>query len=145
MKGRNAEFVATTEAELVATLRTRDHDRILRLVKHSPDNFSIPRGASEKFTHIEITMFAGTNLDTKRALYVEIAKRLEPFGVPSDYIKIVLIEVQPVDVGVWGGGAACDLAIGIRYRHLATNSGSISRARIHILQHRVSRHRIEMI
>lgn len=112
LKGRNAEFLAAIEAGLVAALRTPKDDKTLRLVEHAPENYSIPRWAGEKFTHIEITMFAGRSLDAKRALYAAIARKLEIFGVPPDDVKIILIEVQQADVGMRGGRAACDMAIG---------------------------------
>jgi phenylpyruvate tautomerase PptA (4-oxalocrotonate tautomerase family) len=82
------------------------------LIEHSPENFSIPRWAGEHFTHIEVTMFKGRSVDVKRALYGAIVKNLEPLGVPPNDVKIILIEVQPSDVGMRGGRAACDLEIG---------------------------------
>ena len=84
----------------------------LQLVKHSPESFSLPRWASEQFTHIEITMFRGRSLDVKRALYSAIVKNLKPFGVPPNDIKIILLEVSPSDVGMGGGRAASDLDLG---------------------------------
>ena len=112
LKGRNAEFLEAIEEGIVAALRTPEDDKILRLVEHSLEDFSIPRRASEKFTHIEITMFEGRSLDTKRALYAAIVNKLEAFDVPPDDVKIILIEVQSADVGMRGGRAACDMEIG---------------------------------
>jgi len=51
-------------------------------------------------------------LDLKRALYSAIVKNLEPFGVPPNDVKIILLEVSPSDVGMRGGRAACDLDLG---------------------------------
>ena len=68
--------------------------------------------AGEQFTHIEITMFSGRSLDVKRALYGAIVKNLEPFGVPPNDVKIILLEVSPSDVGMRGGRASCGLDLG---------------------------------
>jgi len=112
LKGRQADFLEAIEDGVVAALRTPMEDKILRLIEHSPENFSIPRWASERFTHIEITMFRGRSSDVKRALYRVIVENLEPFAVPPNDVKIILMEVSPADVGMRGGRAACDLDLG---------------------------------
>lgn len=112
LKGRRADFIEAIEDGIVAALRTPKDDKILRLIEHAPENFSIPRWAGEQFTHIEITMFKGRSIDVKRALYRAIVKNLEPLGVPPNDVKIILIEVLPSEVGMRGGRAACDLEIG---------------------------------
>ncbi len=112
LKGRNAEFIAAVEDGIVIGLRTPKDDKLVRLIEHAPENFSIPRWAGDHFTHIEITMFEGRSIDVKRELYRAIVRNLEPFGVPSDDIKIILIEVPTSNVGMRGGVAASDFEIG---------------------------------
>jgi len=112
LKDRKVDFIEAVEDGIVAALQTPKDDKILRLVEHSPDNFSIPRWAGERFTHIEITMFKGRSIEAKRALYRAIVRNLEPFGIPPNDIKIILIEVLPSEVGMRGGRAACDLDLG---------------------------------
>jgi hypothetical protein len=99
-------------AGIVEALRTPEDDKVLRLVQHPPEDFAIPGSAGERYTHIEITMFAGRTLSAKRELYRAIVRNLERFGVPPDDVKIILIEVAPESVGMRGGIAACDLDIG---------------------------------
>jgi phenylpyruvate tautomerase PptA (4-oxalocrotonate tautomerase family) len=99
-------------AGIVEALRTPEDDKVLRLVQHPPEDFAIPGSAGERYTHIEITMFAGRTLAAKRELYRAIVRNLERFGVPPDDVKIILIEVPPESVGMRGGIAACDLDIG---------------------------------
>jgi hypothetical protein len=112
LRERKAGFIEAIEDGIVSALQTPKDDKILRLVEHAPENFSIPRWAGERFTHIEITMFKGRSIDVKRALYRAIVGNLEPFGVPPNDVKIILIEVLPSEVGMRGGKAACDLEIG---------------------------------
>lgn len=112
LKGRNTEFIEAIESGIVSVLRTPSDDKIVRLIEHTPENFSIPRWAGDHFTHIEITMFAGRSLDVKRTLYRTIVSNLEPFGVAANDVKVILIEVLPSDVGMRGGFAAADLEIG---------------------------------
>lgn len=112
LRTRKGEFIEAIEDGIVAALQTPKDDKILRLIEHAPETFSIPRWAGERFTHIEITMFTGRSIEVKRTLYRTLVDRLEPFGVPANDVKIILIEVDPANVGMRGGQAACDLKLG---------------------------------
>jgi hypothetical protein len=113
---RGVQFLDAIHAAIVETLHTPEDDKVLRLVEHPPEHFAIPGSAGERYTHIEITMFAGRTLVTKRALYQAIVRNLERFGVPAKDVKIILIEVAAESVGMRGGVAACDLDIGYEIR-----------------------------
>lgn len=112
LEGQGPSFLDAIQTAMVETLGIPAHDKILRLVEHAPDHFAIPESASERFTHIEITLFAGRSLATKRALYEAIVLHLEVFGVPPGDIKIILIEVSRDSVGMRGGKPASELDLG---------------------------------
>jgi hypothetical protein len=112
LKERKAAFIEAIEDGIVVALQTPKDDKIVRLIEHAPDNFSIPRWAGDCFTHIEITMFKSRSIEVKRVLYRTIISNLEPFGIPPNDVKIILIEVLPSEVGMRGGRAASDLEIG---------------------------------
>ena len=112
LNGRKVEFVEAIENAIATALKAPESDKILRLIEHAPDNFSIPSWASDRFTHVEITMFKGRSIEVKRELYRLIVKNIEPFGVPPNDVKIILLEVAPSEVGMRGGKAACDVDIG---------------------------------
>jgi hypothetical protein len=116
LAGRGSQFLDAIHGAIVETLHTPPDDKVLRLVEHPPEHFAIPGAAGERYTHIEITMFAGRTLATKRALYQAIVRDLEPFGVPPQDVKIILIEVAAESVGLRGGRAACDLDLGYEIR-----------------------------
>jgi phenylpyruvate tautomerase PptA (4-oxalocrotonate tautomerase family) len=107
-----SRFLDAIHAGIVEALHTPEDDKVLRLVEHPPAHFAIPGSAGERYTHIEITMFAGRTLAAKRALYQAIVRNLKAFGIPPNDVKIILIEVSPESVGFRGGRAACDLDIG---------------------------------
>ena len=111
-----SRFLHAIHTGIVEVLRTPEDDKILRLVEHAPAHFAIPASAGERYTHVEITMFADRTLSTKRALYKTIVNHLRPFGVPENDVKIILIEVSLGNVGMRGGNAACDLDIGYEIR-----------------------------
>ena len=110
--GSGTRFLEAIHAGIVEALHTPEDDKVLRLVEHEPAHFAIPGSGGERYTHIEITMFAGRTLAAKRALYRAITRNLERFGVPPGDIKIILIEVSPESVGMRGGNAASDIEIG---------------------------------
>jgi len=112
LASNKAAVIEAVHAAMVAALQIPQHDRVLRLIEHVPENFAIPPGLSERFTRIEITLFAGRSLDAKRKLYREIVNRLEPFGVPPTAVKIALIEVPLENWGIRGGHAASDIDLG---------------------------------
>ena len=57
-------------------------------------------------------MFVGRTIELKRTLYRALVENLEPFGVPEGDVKIILIEVDPSNVGMRGGRAASDVELG---------------------------------
>jgi phenylpyruvate tautomerase PptA (4-oxalocrotonate tautomerase family) len=109
---RKSLFLEAVHTALVEALRTVRDEEVLRLVEHAPDNFVIPQTAGERFTRIEIVLLAGRSLEAKRALYETIVRKLAPFGVPSEDVKVVLIEVSNENVGIRGGKPVCDVDLG---------------------------------
>jgi len=109
---RKQAFIEAVHAAMVDALRIPEHDRVLRLVEHNVDNFLIPPNRGDRFTRIELQMFAGRSLEAKRKLYRCIVERLAQFGVPGDDIKIALIEIPLENWGIRGGRAASDIDLG---------------------------------
>jgi hypothetical protein len=109
---RKGDFIEAIQDGIVTTLKTPKDDKILRLIEHAPESFSIPRWAGERFTHIEITMFIGRSIEVKLTLYRALVENLEQFGVLEHDVKIILIEVDPSNVGMRGGRPASDLELG---------------------------------
>jgi phenylpyruvate tautomerase PptA (4-oxalocrotonate tautomerase family) len=113
---RKQAFIEAVHAAMVDALRIPQHDRVLRLIEHDVDSFMIPPNRGEKFTRIELQMFAGRSAEAKRKLYRCIVERLQPFGVPGDDIKIALIEIPLENWGIRGGMAASDIDLGFEVK-----------------------------
>jgi phenylpyruvate tautomerase PptA (4-oxalocrotonate tautomerase family) len=101
---------------LVDAFRIPAHDRTVRLLVHARDHFLCPpdKADPDVFTHITIDCFAGRSVGAKRALYRAIVGRLEPLGIPSDHVTVVLRESPPENWGIRGGQAACDVNLGFK-------------------------------
>lgn len=113
---KKSQFLDAIHAALVEAIKIPRDDKVLRFVAHAPEDFVIPPARGEKFTRIEITLFAGRSLEAKRKLYKAIVRNLEPFGVPPMDVKIALIEVPAENWEIRGGHAASDIDIGFEVR-----------------------------
>jgi hypothetical protein len=85
---------------------------LARLIEHAAGSYLTPFTAGERFTRIEIVLFGGRSLEAKRELYRAMVRNLQPFGIPPEDVKVVLVEITPENVGFRGGQAACDLDLG---------------------------------
>lgn len=102
-----AIYLAQQEA-----LQLPAHDRQIRYIEHRPEHFHVPPGKTENYTLVEITLFAGRSIETKRALYQTIVKNLGALGIAPDDIFIVLHEVAHENWGIRGGVPASEVDLG---------------------------------
>jgi hypothetical protein len=112
LDGRRTEFLQAVHRAVVFTLKTPEDEPLARLLEHRIDSYLSPDIAGERFTRIEIVLFKGRSLESKRRLYQALVENLRPFGVPAEDVKVVLIEVTADDVGFRGGKAASDVDLG---------------------------------
>jgi phenylpyruvate tautomerase PptA (4-oxalocrotonate tautomerase family) len=109
-------LLAAVHDALVSAFKIPDHDRTQRLCEHAPEDFEIPPGKGERYTVVELIVFAGRSIDAKRALYREIVERFEAIGVPRTDVFIVLLESPVENWGLRGGIAGCDLDFGFNLK-----------------------------
>jgi phenylpyruvate tautomerase PptA (4-oxalocrotonate tautomerase family) len=109
-------IVAAVRAALSDALQAPDDDPSVRLTEYSRDEFSLPYPDrhSEKYTLVEVTMFAGRSMDTKRRLYDAIVRALAGFEVPADDVLIVLHEPAMENWAVDGGTPASEVDVGFK-------------------------------
>jgi phenylpyruvate tautomerase PptA (4-oxalocrotonate tautomerase family) len=107
-----AGLLNAIHAAAVEALRIPDEDRTQILTEHPADAFDIPPGKGERFTLVEITMFAGRSLDAKRHLYRAVVRNLGRLGVPPSDVLIALREVALENWGIRGGTPASDVDLG---------------------------------
>lgn len=110
-EGKKAVLDAV-HATLVDTFKVPEHDRNQRIIEYDPEDFEVSVGKGERFMIVTIDALAGRSLDAKRALYRELASRLEAAGVPATDLIVVVHDVSAESWGTRGGWAACDLGLG---------------------------------
>jgi phenylpyruvate tautomerase PptA (4-oxalocrotonate tautomerase family) len=113
-EGSEPQIIEAVQSALVASLRIPDWDRDVVLDLHGDRTRITPTGRSERYTRVEITIFNGRSTDAKRILYKTLVANLAEVGVPSDEIKIVLIEVPPENWGLRGGFPASEIELGFK-------------------------------
>lgn len=101
--------IAAVQDALREALQLPEWDRTLRLIEHAPSHFAGPPGRGERYTLIEVVMFAGRSLAAKRALYQALVRNLAAVGVSELDVKICLIGVPMENWGIRGGQPASEV------------------------------------
>jgi phenylpyruvate tautomerase PptA (4-oxalocrotonate tautomerase family) len=118
LEGRPREeksgMVEAVRAALAGALRAPAEDPLVRLSEYPREQFSLPYPDrhSDRYTLVEVTMFKGRSLDTKRRLYDAIVSGLGAFDVPAEDVLIVLHEPAMENWGVDGGTPASEVDVG---------------------------------
>ncbi|HKA40524.1 MAG TPA: tautomerase family protein [Burkholderiales bacterium] len=107
-------IIAAVHAALMKALKTPEWDRTIRLVTHEPHRFAVPPGRSDRYTLIDIDLFAGRSLQAKRALYQALVRNLEELGIPPDHVKVLLRESGAENWGLRGGVPASEVDLGFK-------------------------------
>ena len=120
LEGRNADeqrkLIDAVAAALSEAVKAPEADPSVRLLEYPPARFSIPYPDrhSDLFTLVEVTMFAGRTMDTKRRLYQALVDGLTALDVPRNDILIVINEPPMHNWGVNGGVPASEVDVGFK-------------------------------
>jgi phenylpyruvate tautomerase PptA (4-oxalocrotonate tautomerase family) len=112
-KGKEKSFLlqlmGTVMDSVQEGLKLPADDRNIRLIEHDPVFFTMKKPYS---LLIEITLFSGRTLETKKRLYETLVNKLHrKMGISKEAAFIVLNE-QPMDNwGVRGGVAASEIQL----------------------------------
>jgi phenylpyruvate tautomerase PptA (4-oxalocrotonate tautomerase family) len=102
-RGKEQELIEVVQKSLLEGLKIPDWDRDVVLHVFDDRRRIIPTGCSERSTRIEIILYSGRTLETKRALYRSMVDNLARFGVPKSDVKIILLEMPRENWGIRGG------------------------------------------
>lgn len=109
-------LVDAVRAALSEALQAPLEDPCVRLAEYPREQFSLPfpDRHSVRYTLVEVTMFAGRSLDTKRRLYGAIVQQLATLGVASNDVLIVLHELPMENWALDGGVPASEVDVGFK-------------------------------
>lgn len=108
------QMISALHESMVECLKIPDHDRLIRLLEHAPEDFVVPPGCSENYVLVEISLFSGRSLDAKRALYKSVVSKFTEIGVSKKDIFIILHEVPRDNWGIRGGIPASEVDLGFK-------------------------------
>ncbi|MGZ7209199.1 MAG: tautomerase family protein [Methanobacterium sp.] len=111
LKGKSEEYKKALldgiHDALVESIKIPDNDRFQRLYELEEDNFEYPDTKTDNVTIIEIVMFQGRSIDSKKALYESIICKLDlDPGIDGEDITIVLHESPLENWGIRGKPAS---------------------------------------
>lgn len=109
---QEAAIIDALHQAMMEALKTPQWDKNIRLVVHEPHRFASPPGKDERYTLVNVDLFAGRSIDAKRAFYQAIVRNLAGCGIPEDHVLILLREAAPENWGVRGGKPASEVDIG---------------------------------
>jgi len=109
-------MIEAVQAAISGALRAPAEDPWVRLIEYPPDHFLIPHPErhSDRYTLVEVTMFAGRSLETKRRLYEGIVGALAGFDVSRGDVLIVLHEPPMESWGIDGATPASEVDVGFK-------------------------------
>jgi phenylpyruvate tautomerase PptA (4-oxalocrotonate tautomerase family) len=113
-RGEKEALMEAVRIALSEALQTPEDDPSVRLSEYPREQFSVPYPdrCSDRFTLVEVTMFAGRSMDAKRRLYETIVRRLVALNVPALDVLIVLHEPPMENWAVNGGTPASEVDVG---------------------------------
>ena len=103
----DAVYAAQREA-----LQLPEWDRQIRYTEYHQDFFQVIPGKSDNYVLVEISLFSGRSLNTKKTLYQNIVQRLGRLGIVETDITIILYEVSAENWGIHGGVPASEIDLG---------------------------------
>ncbi|HEX4894563.1 MAG TPA: tautomerase family protein [Hyphomicrobiaceae bacterium] len=113
-RGSERKVIEAVQAALVSALKIPAKDRDVVIDTYDETSRIVMTGRSQKFTRVEVTLFAGRSMEAKRALYKGLAANLAELGVPETEVKTILIEVPTENWGLRGGYPASELDLGFK-------------------------------
>jgi phenylpyruvate tautomerase PptA (4-oxalocrotonate tautomerase family) len=89
-------------SSLMDALGLPETKRFQRFFPMAPEDFVHPPDRTERYTIIEISMFAGRSGEAKGRLIALLFERLEAIGIAQQDVEITLCESPPSDWGIRG-------------------------------------------
>jgi phenylpyruvate tautomerase PptA (4-oxalocrotonate tautomerase family) len=113
-RGSERKVIEAVQAALVSALKIPEKDRDVVIDTYDETTRIVMTGRSQRYTRVEVTLFAGRSMEAKKALYRAVVMNLAELGVPETEVKTILIEVPTENWGLRGGYPASELDLGFK-------------------------------
>ncbi len=108
------EIMEAVHLAMREALKIPENDRDIRFHEYHPMDFQVSPEKTEKYILVEISMFTGRSLQTKKELYQGVVKNLGKLGISGSDVFIVLHEVPLENWGIRGGTPASEVDLGFK-------------------------------
>ncbi|HEY3326378.1 MAG TPA: tautomerase family protein [Novimethylophilus sp.] len=112
LEGSSEALFDRIDAVLCRVLKVPPDDSLIRLNEYPREKMRLPAKSGQRYVFIEVALFAGRSLETKRALYDGLTQVMADFGAAAGDVTIALHEVALENWGIEGGKPASDIAFG---------------------------------
>jgi len=109
LEPRSAELFDAIDQARVAVLGVPPGDSLQRLHTHAEGMVRLPQGCDPHFVLLEVSLFPGRSLTTKRALYRALTDAAAAVGVPPEAVTVMLNEVALENWGIRNGQVATEV------------------------------------
>jgi phenylpyruvate tautomerase PptA (4-oxalocrotonate tautomerase family) len=112
LAGRQAELSNSIHSSVIEVLTTPPEKRFHRFIALSAENFFFPSDRSENYLIIEISMFEGRAIATKKDLIHSLFASLAKIGFDPQDVEITIFETPRHH---WGIRGQCGDELGLSY------------------------------
>ena len=107
-KGKSSEYKEAildgVRDALIETIKVSEDNTFQRIYELDEVDFEYPRSRTENVTIIEITMYKGRTVETKKALYTAITCNLaQNPGIAGSDISIIIYDIPSEDMAFENG------------------------------------------
>ncbi len=99
---RRSEISDAIHSSLMDALGLPETKRFQRFLGLEREDFIHPDDRSERYTIIEISMFAGRSAEAKRTLIELLFERLDAIGISPQDVEITIFETPAANWGIRG-------------------------------------------
>lgn len=104
-------FIDQYQNVLVKVLKIPENDRQV-ILDQRLKGFYQPPDSPGKYILIEIKLFSGRTLKTKRSLYKELFKLVNSLGVTDRNMNVIVEDIEKENWGIRGGQPASEVELG---------------------------------
>lgn len=102
LRPRRTQLSDAIHACLVEALELPLDKRFHRFIPLEPEDFIYPPGRSERYTILELSMFEGRAVETKKRLIRLLFERLQPLGIAPEDLELTITETPRHNWGIRG-------------------------------------------
>lgn len=106
-------FIDEFHNTLIRVLKIPVHDRQI-VLDQKTQGFYQPTNSSGKYILVEIKMFSGRTLETKKKLYKDLFALAHSVGVEGFNMNVILQDIEKENWGIRGGEPASEVDLGFK-------------------------------